>query len=196
MAGYRGQAPYITFLFFRLVTPIVLLLSARFYMFFVISHMDKPMPVKLGMCVAAAYLGMQAADAVPEEHDQQAPAVDQARLSRRARPAADLRRIRHVDRSRVPQGQRRRSARQSIALAEEFTLTTAELSYLPDRKVAYENLAKRTGLEGVKSVCLALHAGRALRHAARPDAARDGAGKPRHAHDRRPRRRPPRCRRS
>ncbi len=45
---------------------------------------------------------------------------------------------------------------QSIALAEEFSLTTAELSYLQDRKVAYENLAKRTGLEGVKSVCLAL----------------------------------------
>ena len=45
---------------------------------------------------------------------------------------------------------------QSVALAEEFTLTTAELSYLQDRKVAYENLAKRTGLDGVKSVCLAL----------------------------------------
>ncbi|MGH6738342.1 MAG: type II secretion system F family protein, partial [Bradyrhizobium sp.] len=45
---------------------------------------------------------------------------------------------------------------QSIALAEELTLTTAELSYLPDRRQAYENLAKRTDLEGVKSVCLAL----------------------------------------
>src|SRR5204863_10115874 len=45
---------------------------------------------------------------------------------------------------------------QSIPLAEEFTLTTAELSYLQDRKVAYENLAKRTGLDGVKSVCMAL----------------------------------------
>jgi tight adherence protein C len=45
---------------------------------------------------------------------------------------------------------------QSVALAEEFTLTTAELSYLPDRRQAYENLAKRTNLEGVKSVCVAL----------------------------------------
>ncbi len=45
---------------------------------------------------------------------------------------------------------------QSIELAEELTLTTAELSYLPDRRQAYENLAKRTDLEGVKSVCLAL----------------------------------------
>ena len=56
---------------------------------------------------------------------------------------------------------------QSIALAEELTLTTAELSYLQDRQQAYENLAKRTDLEGVKSVCMALAAGRALRHAAR-----------------------------
>ena len=45
---------------------------------------------------------------------------------------------------------------QSIALAEEFTLTTAELSYLQDRRQAYENLAKRTNLDGVKSVCMAL----------------------------------------
>ena len=28
-AGYRGQAPYVTFLFFRLVTPIVMLVAAR-----------------------------------------------------------------------------------------------------------------------------------------------------------------------
>src|SRR4029453_4374924 len=45
---------------------------------------------------------------------------------------------------------------QSVALSEEFTLTTAELSYLQDRKVAYENLARRTGLEGVNSDFLAL----------------------------------------
>ena len=45
---------------------------------------------------------------------------------------------------------------QSIPLAEELTLTTAELSYLPDRKMAYDNLAKRTDLDGVKSVCMAL----------------------------------------
>ena len=45
---------------------------------------------------------------------------------------------------------------QSIPLAEELTLTTAELSYLQDRRQAYENLAKRTNLEGVKSVCMAL----------------------------------------
>jgi tight adherence protein C len=45
---------------------------------------------------------------------------------------------------------------QSIELAEEMMLTTAELSYLPDRRQAYENLAKRVNLDGVKSVCMAL----------------------------------------
>jgi tight adherence protein C len=47
-------------------------------------------------------------------------------------------------------------ANQSIELAEEMTLTTAELSYLQDRRQAYENLAKRTDLPGVKAVTTAL----------------------------------------
>ena len=45
---------------------------------------------------------------------------------------------------------------QSIPLAEELILTTAELSYLQDRRLAYENLAVRTNLEGVRSVSVAL----------------------------------------
>src|ERR1700704_5964919 len=40
MAGYRGQAPYVTFLFFRLVTPIVLFFATIVYVF-VIAHMEK-----------------------------------------------------------------------------------------------------------------------------------------------------------
>src|SRR6266853_337819 len=50
MAGYRGNAPYVTFLFFRMVTPIVLFLAAVLYVF-VISHLEKSMPVKIGICV-------------------------------------------------------------------------------------------------------------------------------------------------
>src|SRR5277367_1533351 len=59
MAGYRGQAPYVTFLFFRLVTPALFFVAAVMYVF-VIAHMEKSLPVKIGMCVAAAYLGLQA----------------------------------------------------------------------------------------------------------------------------------------
>src|SRR6202044_2376479 len=58
-AGYRGQGPYITFLFFRAITPIVFFVSAVLYVF-VISHLEKSFPVKVGICIAAAYLGLQA----------------------------------------------------------------------------------------------------------------------------------------
>ena len=122
---------------------------------FVVLELDQPAMVKLGICLGAAYLGMQLPFLFLKNRIAQAPAVDQARVSRRARPAADLRRIRHVDRGGVPQVSEEIGS-QSIALAEELTLTTAELSYLPDRRQAYENLAKRTDLEGVKSVCMAL----------------------------------------
>ena len=45
---------------------------------------------------------------------------------------------------------------QSTELAEELSLTTAELSFLPDRRIAYENLANRTNLDSVKAVVLGL----------------------------------------
>ena len=44
----------------------------------------------------------------------------------------------------------------SVELAEELSLTTAELSYLQERRMAYENLARRTNHPGVKSVAMAL----------------------------------------
>ena len=46
---------------------------------------------------------------------------------------------------------------QSAELAEELALTTAELSYLPDRRQAFDNLAKRCGHPGVKAVATALN---------------------------------------
>jgi tight adherence protein C len=154
MAGYRGQAPYVTFLFFRAVAPISFLLFAIVYIFF-ISHMDQSLTIKIGMCLGAAYLGMQAPMIFLKN------AISKRQLSiRRAFPdALDLLLICVESGMSIEVAFRRVSVEigsQSVALAEEFTLTTAELSYLQDRKVAYENLAKRTGLEGVKSVCLAL----------------------------------------
>ena len=45
---------------------------------------------------------------------------------------------------------------QSLELAEELSLTTAELSYLQERRQAFENLGKRTGIPGIKAVATAL----------------------------------------
>ena len=154
MAGYRGQAPYVTFLFFRAITPLAFLAFAVIYVF-VLARMQQSLPIKIGICVFAAWLGMQAPMLFLKN------AITKRQLSiRRAFPdALDLLLICIESGMSIEVAFRRVSieiASQSVALAEEFTLTTAELSYLQDRKIAYENLAKRTGLEGVKSVCLAL----------------------------------------
>jgi len=154
MAGYRGHAPYVTFLFFRLVTPLVLFLATVLYVF-VISHMQKSMPIKIGICIGAAYLGLQA----PMLFLKNAISKRQLSIKRAFPDALDLLLICIESGMSIETAFRKVSGEigtQSVALSEEFILTTAELSYLQDRKVAYENLAKRTGLEGVKSVCLAL----------------------------------------
>jgi len=154
MAGYRGQAPYITFLFFRLVTPVLMFLLAILYVF-LISHMQQSFPIKIGICIAAAYLGLQA----PMLFLKNAISKRQLNIRRAFPDALDLLLICIESGMSIETAFRKVATEivgQSIALSEEFTLTTAELSYLQDRKVAYENLARRTGLEGVKSVCLAL----------------------------------------
>ena len=154
MAGYRGHAPYVTFLFARAVTPIVLFIGAILYVF-VIANLDKSLPIKLGICVGAAYLGLQA----PMLFLKNAISKRQLSIKRAFPDALDLLLICVESGMSVEVAFRKVAVEisgQSIALSEEFSLTTAELSYLQDRKVAYENLAKRTGLEGVKSVCLAL----------------------------------------
>src|SRR4029079_2602244 len=153
-AGYRGHAPYVTFLFFRLVTPILLVAAAVLYVF-LISNMQQSLPIKIGMCIGAAYLGLQA----PMLFLKNAISKRQLSIKRAFPDSLDLLLICIESGMSVEVAFRKVSveiAGQSVALSEEFSLTTAELSYLQDRKVAYENLAKRTGLEGVKSVCLAL----------------------------------------
>jgi tight adherence protein C len=153
-AGYRGHAPYITFLFFRLVTPIVMLLTSLFYIFVVIE-LDQPALVKLALCIGATYLGMQ----LPSLFVKNKIARRQLSIKRAFPDALDLLLICVESGMSIEAGFRKVSGEigtQSIPLAEELTLTTAELSYLQDRRQAYENLGKRTNLEGVKSVCMAL----------------------------------------
>ena len=153
-AGYRGQAPYVTFLFFRMVTPIVSFLLTAFYIF-VVLHWNKPLPIKLGICIGAAYLGMH----LPMMFLKNRITRRQTSIKRAFPDTLDLLLICVESGMSIEAALRRVSdevGSQSVALAEELTLTTAELSYLPDRRQAYENLAKRTDLEGVKSVCMAL----------------------------------------
>jgi len=153
-AGHRGHAPYITYLFVRMVAPVVCFLFALVYLFVVLKF-DQPATVKLGICIAAAYVGMQLPLMILKNK------IARRQLSiRRAFPdTLDLLLICVESGMSIEAAFRKVSdevGSQSVALAEELTLTTAELSYLPDRRQAYENLAKRTDLDGVKSVCMAL----------------------------------------
>jgi tight adherence protein C len=153
-AGYRGQAPYVTYLFFRMVTPAAAFVFTAFYLF-VVTKFDQSGTVKFGICLGAAYLGMH----LPLMFLKNKIAKRQISIKRAFPDTLDLLLIcvesgMSIEAALKKVGEEIGS--QSIPLAEEMTLTTAELSYLPDRRQAYENLAKRTDLEGVKSVCMAL----------------------------------------
>jgi tight adherence protein C len=153
-AGYRGHAPYVAFLFFRLVAPAIMLVVSLFYVFIVIE-IDQPATIKIGMCIAATYFGMY----LPNLFVKNKIAHRQVSIKRAWPDALDLMLICVESGMSIEMAFKKVAAEigtQSIPLAEELTLTTAELSFLQDRRQAYENLAKRTNLEGVKSVCMAL----------------------------------------
>jgi tight adherence protein C len=153
-AGYRGQAPYITYLFFRLVTPAVMLVVTLIYLFLIL-HVDQPPLLKVAAAIFAAYFGMH----IPWLFLKNRIQNRQLQIRRAFPDALDLLLICVESGMSIEASFRKVSEEigsQSIALAEELTLTTAELSYLPDRKQAYENLARRTDIDGVKSVCVAL----------------------------------------
>jgi tight adherence protein C len=153
-AGYRGQAPYVTYLFFRMLMPIAMLVFSTIYVF-VVLNLDQPPMIKVGICLAATYLGMH----VPSVFLKNRIQHRQLSIKRAFPDALDLLLICVESGMSVEAGFKRVASEvgtQSIPLAEELTLTTAELSYLQDRRQAYQNLATRTNLEGVKSVCMAL----------------------------------------
>jgi tight adherence protein C len=154
MAGYRGAQAEVAFLFFRLAAPIGLFLFALFYLFLVDGFGQSTM-IRIAMAIGGAYLGLKAPEIFLSNQ------ISKRQLSMRiAFPdALDLLLICVEAGMSIEQAFRKVSTEiggQSVALAEEFALCTAELSFLTDRKIAYENLALRTGLESVKSVSTAL----------------------------------------
>ena len=153
-AGYRGQAPYIGFLFFRMLSPIGMFTFAIVYIFLILK-LQQPLFVKLAMAFAAAWLGMR----IPTLFIRNRIARRQLSIRRAFPDALDLLLI-CVESGMSIEAAIKKVAQemtgQSIPLAEELTLTSAELSYLQERRQAYDNLAKRTDLEGVKAVCTAL----------------------------------------
>jgi tight adherence protein C len=155
MAGFRGQNPLTRFLFFRLVLPFVFLGAAVVYVFGLGNFADQATFVRVFICVIAAYAGFYA----PILYVNNRASKRKASIQRAFPDALDLMLI-CVESGMSVEAAFRKVAEeigaQSVDLAEEFVLTNAELSFLQERRQAYENLALRTGLESVKSVTQAL----------------------------------------
>jgi tight adherence protein C len=154
MAGYRGQSPVVTFLAARLLAPLGMFALASLYVF-VILHLQQPFLVKLAIALIAALLGYYA----PSVYIKNKIGKRQQAIRRSWPDALDLLLICVECGMGIESAMRKVSEEigmQCPELAEEMSLTTAELSYLQDRRKAYENLAERTGLDGVKGVVTSL----------------------------------------
>ncbi len=150
MAGFRGQAPVVAFLFFRATLPFVGFLVAFFYLFFV-NDFGLATIVRLGLSIGGAYLGFYFPNIFISNLIQRR----QKSIKGVFPDALDLLLICVQAGMSVEAAMNKVASEigsRSIELAEEFSLTTAELSYLHERRQAYENLGKRTGLAVVKAV--------------------------------------------
>jgi tight adherence protein C len=153
-AGLRGQANIVYFMFFRLAAPIAVFLFALFYVFFLCDTGYPPL-INFLIALGAGFLGFY----LPNMFISNRVQKRQLAIKQAFPDALDMLLICVQSGMSVESGFAKvgkEIASQSIELAEEMTLTTAELSYLQDRRQAYENLAKRTGLPGVKAVTTAL----------------------------------------
>lgn len=153
-AGLRGQAPLVAYIFFRVAMPPLVFLVSLFYIFFVLELQYPPF-IKAMMAICAGVIGFYLPNVFIENLAQK-----RQQSIRQAFPdALDMLLI------CVQSGMSVEAAfgkvakeitQQSLELGEELALTTAELSYLGERRLAFENLGKRTGIPGVKSVATAL----------------------------------------
>ncbi|HLI65853.1 MAG TPA: type II secretion system F family protein [Caulobacteraceae bacterium] len=153
-AGFRGPRPITTFYFFRLVTPFVFAVALAAYLY-TLNPFHLPGLTKFCICIGGLTAGYYA----PNVYIQNVAAKRRTSIMQGFPDALDLLLI------CVESGMSIEAALQkvsqelgpsSIELAEELSLLVAELSYLPERRVAYEGLSKRTNHPGIKSVATAM----------------------------------------
>jgi len=154
MAGLRRQAPLVAYLFFRLVMPIIIAVIALVYLFLIAAYEYPPL-IKVGLALVAGYLGFYLPNMFVENLVQRR----QTSIKNAFPDALDMLLICVQSGMSVEAGFGKVASEvgsQSLELAEELSLTTAELSYLQERRQAFENLGKRTGIAGIKAVATAL----------------------------------------
>jgi tight adherence protein C len=152
-AGLRHSSAQISYVFARVAVPVVLLVVALIYVSLFFPHWTflQQALVVLSVATAGNYLpGILLANAVQKR--QQA-------IARGFPDALDLMVI-CVEAGLSVEATLGKVTDElgpsSPELAEEMGLTAAELAFLGDRRLAWDNLADRTGLAQVKSLCTAL----------------------------------------
>jgi len=152
-AGYRGQKPLFIFLASRFILPFLFMALAATYLY--MSDNKIPNMQRMLYTGCAGFAGFY----LPLLFLKNRLSSRQLSITQAWPDALDLTLICVESGMSIEAAFRKVSneiGAQSIPLAEELVITTAELSYLQDRRIAYENLSTRTGLETVKNVVLSL----------------------------------------
>ncbi|MFI4974854.1 MAG: type II secretion system F family protein [Caulobacterales bacterium] len=153
-AGFRGPSAISRFYFFRFVSPFVLAAAAAFYLL-LINNFGLPVMTRVAAVVAAMVAGYYA----PNVYITNVATKRRESIIQSFPDALDLLLICVESGMSIEAAVQKVSQEvggSSIELAEELSLLTAELSYLPERRMAYEGLAKRTNHPGVKAVVTAM----------------------------------------
>jgi tight adherence protein C len=153
-AGYRGPKPLTRFYFFRLVSPFALAFVAIVYLYG-LNAIELPGNTRLVAVVGLFTLGYYAPNIfLSNQISKRRESIVQAWPD-----ALDLMLICVESGMSIEAGIQKVSQEiggRSIELAEELTLLGAELSYLPERRMAFEGLARRVNYAGVKAVVTAM----------------------------------------
>lgn len=153
-AGYRGSGPLITFMFFRIAGPPLVFVAVLLWLF-ATPNLHWPVNVKILIVAGSTLVGYYLPDLYVSNRMQ----ARRASIMRAFPDALDLLLICIESGMSIEAAFGRvghEISVQSVELSEELALTTAELSYLPNRRQAFQNLADRSGHPGVKSVTAAL----------------------------------------
>ncbi len=153
-AGYRSKSAMTTYLFFRFITPIILFILVFAYLT-IIMQAEQPLYLSLVYAIGAALVGSY----LPVILLKNTITKRQQSISKAWPDCLDLLLLCVESGMSIELAFKRvakEMAQQSMALAEELTLTNAELSFLEDRSQAFKNLGVRTGIDAVKSVMTSL----------------------------------------
>ena len=153
-AGLRSERHLVSFLAARFAVPLVL--AVLVFVYSSTLYADKVAPP---MRIAATGVGALFGYYLPSIFVKNMVKRRQDSIKKAWSDALDLLLI-CIESGMAIEPAMQRVAREigsaSVPLAEELSLTVAELSYLQDRRKAYENLGKRTGLPTVRSVVTSL----------------------------------------